>query len=50
MPDAELVVEDEDRYGRDLTGRSCTRYSFVDTDWTETVTEGTVFDECTFSP
>ncbi|MEV6406577.1 pentapeptide repeat-containing protein [Streptomyces bobili] len=49
IPDEALVVRDEDWYGRNLSGQSYTRYSFLDTDWTEVVNEGAIFDECTFA-
>jgi fluoroquinolone resistance protein len=50
VPDPELVVRDEDWYARELTADDrFTRYSFLDTDWTEVATSGTVFDECTFA-
>ena len=50
VPDPELVVRDEDWYARELTAADrFTRYSFLDTDWTEVVSSGTVFDECTFA-
>ncbi|MFD3354238.1 pentapeptide repeat-containing protein [Streptomyces fradiae] len=48
-PDPESVIADEDWYGREVTGRTYTRYSFVDTDWTEIRTENAVFDACVFS-
>ncbi|WP_436771330.1 pentapeptide repeat-containing protein [Yinghuangia sp. YIM S09857] len=49
IPDADRVVSGEDWYGRDLSGRTFDRYSFIDTDWTEVVNEGGVFDHCTFA-
>jgi fluoroquinolone resistance protein len=49
VPDESLVVRAEDWYGRDLSGTHHTRYSFLDTDWTEVTTRGAVFDECTFA-
>ncbi|MQS38808.1 pentapeptide repeat-containing protein [Streptomyces katsurahamanus] len=49
VPDERLVVRGEDWYGRDLSGRRFTRYTFYDSDWTEVVNDGAVFDECTFS-
>ncbi|MFC1403924.1 MULTISPECIES: pentapeptide repeat-containing protein [Streptacidiphilus] len=48
--DPGLVVRDEDWYARELTAADrFTGYSFLDTDWTEVVSSGTVFDECTFA-
>ncbi|WP_406280905.1 pentapeptide repeat-containing protein [Embleya sp. NBC_00896] len=50
IPDEGLVIRDEDWYGKELTDADrYTRYSFLDTDWTEVVNEGAVFDECTFA-
>ncbi|MFE3309229.1 pentapeptide repeat-containing protein [Embleya sp. NPDC059213] len=50
IPDRESVVRNEDWYGRSLTETTkYSRYSFLDTDWTEVVDEGAVFDECTFA-
>lgn len=49
VPDAELVIRGEDWYGRDLSGQRFARHTFYDTDWTEVVNDGGVFDECTFS-
>ncbi|WP_424638995.1 pentapeptide repeat-containing protein [Embleya sp. AB8] len=50
IPDEGLVIRDEDWYGKELTDTAkYTRYSFLDTDWTEVVNEGAVFDECTFA-
>ncbi|MFF8958808.1 pentapeptide repeat-containing protein [Streptomyces sp. NPDC014894] len=49
VPDAELIVRGEDWYGRDLSGLRFARHTFYDTDWTEVVNDGGVFDECTFS-
>lgn len=49
-PDDGLVIRDEDWYGKSLTESDrYTRYSFLDTDWTEVADEGAVFDECTFA-
>ncbi|MFI1397593.1 pentapeptide repeat-containing protein [Streptomyces sp. NPDC020681] len=48
-PGKDPVVRDEDWYGRDLSGQKFARYTFYDTDWTECVDDGGVFDECTFS-
>lgn len=48
-PDQDLVIRDEDWYGRDLSGQRLTRHTFYDTDWTEVVNDGGIFDECTFS-
>ncbi|WP_406000176.1 pentapeptide repeat-containing protein [Streptomyces sp. NBC_00829] len=45
----ERVVRGEDWYGRDLSGQRFARHTFYDTDWTEVVDDGGVFDECTFS-
>ncbi|MCC2280086.1 pentapeptide repeat-containing protein [Streptomyces sp. ET3-23] len=49
IPDPERVIRDEDWYGQDLSGRVYGQYSFLDTDWTEVVDEGAVFDTCTFA-
>ncbi len=50
IPDEGLVIRNEDWYARSLTETTkYTRYSFLDTDWTEVVDEGAVFDECTFA-
>lgn len=48
-PEEDLVVSGADWYGEDLSGRSYLRCSFFDTDWTEVVNEGGVFDACTFA-
>ncbi|WP_329020388.1 pentapeptide repeat-containing protein [Streptomyces sp. NBC_00690] len=48
-PAESVVVGDEDWYGRDLSDQRYTRHTFYDTDWTEVVNEGGIFDECTFS-
>lgn len=45
-PDAE--VRHEDWGGLSLAARTLTRVAFVEVDLTEVVTEGTVFEECTF--
>lgn len=49
VPDEGLVIRGEDWYGRDLSGQRFTRHTFYDTDWTEVVDDGGIFDECTFS-
>ena len=49
VPDKELVVRGEDWYGRDLSGQRFARHTFYDSDWTEVVNDGGIFDECTFS-
>lgn len=49
VPNQDLVIRDEDWYGRDLSGQRFTRHTFYDTDWTEVVDDGGIFDECTFS-
>lgn len=49
VPDEALIVRGGDWYGRDLSGQKFARHTFYDTDWTEVVNEGGVFDECTFS-
>ncbi|WP_406304422.1 pentapeptide repeat-containing protein [Streptomyces sp. NBC_00885] len=46
--DQDVVIRDEDWYGRDLSGQRFTRHTFYDTDWTEVVDDGGIFDECTF--
>jgi fluoroquinolone resistance protein len=49
IPDGGLVVRGEDWYGRELSDDRFTRYSFLDTDWTEVVNTGAIFDTCTFA-
>lgn len=48
-PEPQSIVRGEDWYGRDLSDQRFSRHTFYDTDWTEVVNEGGVFDECTFS-
>ncbi|MCM2393354.1 pentapeptide repeat-containing protein [Streptomyces albipurpureus] len=48
-PDQPSIIRGEDWYGRDLSGQRFSRHTFYDTDWTEVVNEGGIFDECTFS-
>jgi fluoroquinolone resistance protein len=45
-PDSE--VRDEDWGGRELLRQTYTRVAFIDVDLSEVVSEGAVFDECTF--
>ncbi len=49
VSDEELVIRDEDWYGRDLSDQRLTRHTFYDTDWTEVENDGGIFDACTFS-
>ncbi len=47
--DEERVVRGEDLYGQGLGNAEYSRYTFIDSDWTESSTAGAAFDHCTFS-
>ncbi len=42
-------VDDEDWYGRDLSGSSFVNCTFVDVDLTESRSHGAMFEACSFS-